>query len=107
MVRRLRLAPGEVMPWHRDPFHRTGRYTGAASRAVCANSNEEDNNRTRVAGADRRGHEEDRVPPNQALLGEALREGLSAIRIAPAQRHESACARSHGVDPQDHEEPPR
>jgi quercetin dioxygenase-like cupin family protein len=22
MVRRLRLAPGEVMPWHRDPFHR-------------------------------------------------------------------------------------
>lgn len=22
MVRRLRLAPGEVMPWHRDPFPR-------------------------------------------------------------------------------------
>jgi len=22
MVRRLRLAPGEAMPWHRDPFHR-------------------------------------------------------------------------------------
>jgi len=22
LVRRLRLAPGEVMPWHRDPFHR-------------------------------------------------------------------------------------
>ena len=22
IVRRLRLAPGEVMPWHRDPFHR-------------------------------------------------------------------------------------
>ena len=22
MVRRLRLAPGEVMPWHRDPFQR-------------------------------------------------------------------------------------
>jgi quercetin dioxygenase-like cupin family protein len=22
MVRRLRLAPGETMPWHRDPFHR-------------------------------------------------------------------------------------
>ena len=21
MVRRLRLAPGEAMPWHRDPFH--------------------------------------------------------------------------------------
>lgn len=21
-VRRLRLAPGEAMPWHRDPFHR-------------------------------------------------------------------------------------
>jgi quercetin dioxygenase-like cupin family protein len=21
-VRRLRLAPGESMPWHRDPFHR-------------------------------------------------------------------------------------
>jgi quercetin dioxygenase-like cupin family protein len=22
VVRRLRLAPGEAMPWHRDPFHR-------------------------------------------------------------------------------------
>jgi len=22
MVGRLRLAPGEAMPWHRDPFHR-------------------------------------------------------------------------------------
>src|SRR5574340_634980 len=22
LVRRLRLAPGEMMPWHRDPFHR-------------------------------------------------------------------------------------
>jgi quercetin dioxygenase-like cupin family protein len=22
LVRRLRLAPGEPMPWHRDPFHR-------------------------------------------------------------------------------------
>jgi quercetin dioxygenase-like cupin family protein len=22
MVRRLNLAPGEAMPWHRDPFHR-------------------------------------------------------------------------------------
>jgi quercetin dioxygenase-like cupin family protein len=22
VVRRLRLAPGETMPWHRDPFHR-------------------------------------------------------------------------------------
>jgi quercetin dioxygenase-like cupin family protein len=22
MVRRLRLAPGEAMPWHRDPFRR-------------------------------------------------------------------------------------
>jgi quercetin dioxygenase-like cupin family protein len=22
MVRRLRLSPGESMPWHRDPFHR-------------------------------------------------------------------------------------
>ena len=22
MVRRLRLAPGEAIPWHRDPFHR-------------------------------------------------------------------------------------
>ena len=21
-MRRLRLAPGEAMPWHRDPFHR-------------------------------------------------------------------------------------
>jgi hypothetical protein len=22
VVRRLRLEPGEAMPWHRDPFHR-------------------------------------------------------------------------------------
>jgi quercetin dioxygenase-like cupin family protein len=22
IVRRMRLAPGEAMPWHRDPFHR-------------------------------------------------------------------------------------
>lgn len=22
LVRRLSLAPGEAMPWHRDPFHR-------------------------------------------------------------------------------------
>ena len=22
LIRRLRLAPGEAMPWHRDPFHR-------------------------------------------------------------------------------------
>lgn len=22
LVRRLHLAPGETMPWHRDPFHR-------------------------------------------------------------------------------------
>ena len=22
LVRRLRLTPGEAMPWHRDPFHR-------------------------------------------------------------------------------------
>lgn len=22
LVRRLHLAPGEAMPWHRDPFHR-------------------------------------------------------------------------------------
>jgi hypothetical protein len=21
LVRRLRLAPGETIPWHRDPFH--------------------------------------------------------------------------------------
>lgn len=22
LVRRMRLAPGEAMPWHRDPYHR-------------------------------------------------------------------------------------
>jgi len=22
LVRRMHLAPGEAMPWHRDPFHR-------------------------------------------------------------------------------------
>jgi hypothetical protein len=24
LVRRQRLAPGEALPWHRDPFHRVG-----------------------------------------------------------------------------------
>ena len=28
MVRRLRLAPGEAMPWHRDPFHRVALVLG-------------------------------------------------------------------------------
>lgn len=42
-------------------------------------------------------------PPNQAVLDKALREGLSAIRTAPAQRHESPGARGHGADPPDRE----
>jgi hypothetical protein len=28
MVRRLRLAVGEAMPWHRDPFHRVAVVVG-------------------------------------------------------------------------------
>jgi len=30
MVRRLRLFPGEAMPWHRDPFHRVAVVLGGA-----------------------------------------------------------------------------
>ncbi len=34
MVRRLRLAPGEAMPWHRDPFQSSRRETHSDSRAT-------------------------------------------------------------------------
>jgi hypothetical protein len=40
-----------------------------------------------MAGRDHRGHVEDRVPPNQAILDTTIQESLSAIRIAPAERH--------------------
>jgi hypothetical protein len=56
-----------------------------------------------VAGADHCGDEEDRVPPDQAVLDKTLRKGLAAIRTAPAERDESASAGSDRVDPQDHE----
>jgi hypothetical protein len=32
LVRRLRLEPGEAMPWHRDPFHRVS--VGLAGEAL-------------------------------------------------------------------------
>jgi hypothetical protein len=37
------------------------------------------NHRARVAGADHRGHQEDRISPDQAVLDEALGEGLAAV----------------------------
>ena len=43
-----------------------------------------------MAGADHRRDEEDRVPPDQAVLDEAIREGIGAIRTAPAERDEPA-----------------
>lgn len=45
-----------------------------------------DDHRARVAGGNHCGHQEDRVSQDQAVLDEALRQGLSAIRTAPAQR---------------------
>ena len=33
-VRRLRLAPGEAMPWHRDPFHRMTVVLGGDALAI-------------------------------------------------------------------------
>src|ERR1700722_6279743 len=62
-----------------------------------------DYHRARVVGTDRRWHEEDRIPPDQALLDETFREGLNAIRTAAAERDESASARGYGSDPQDRE----
>jgi len=59
-------------------------------------------NRAPVAGGNYRWHQEDRIPPDQALLDEAFREGLGAIRTAAAQWDESARAGSHGADPPDH-----
>jgi hypothetical protein len=34
MVRRLRLAPGEAMPWHRDPFPRVAVVLGGDLLAI-------------------------------------------------------------------------
>ena len=34
LVRRLRLAPGEAMPWHRDPFHRVAVVLGGDALAI-------------------------------------------------------------------------
>jgi hypothetical protein len=51
-------------------------------------------------------HEKDRVPQGQAVLDEALREGLAAIRTAAVERDESASAGSDRADPQDHKGPP-
>ena len=34
MARRLRLAPGEAMPWHRDPFHRVAVVLGGDLLAI-------------------------------------------------------------------------
>jgi hypothetical protein len=35
MVRRLRLAPGEAMGWHRDPFHRVAVVLSVMSSRFC------------------------------------------------------------------------
>ena len=34
LVRRLRLAPGEATPWHRDPFHRVTVIVRGAALAI-------------------------------------------------------------------------
>jgi hypothetical protein len=34
LVRRLRLAPGEATPWHRDPFHRATVVVGGDVLAI-------------------------------------------------------------------------
>lgn len=34
LVRRLRLAPGEAMPWHRDPFHRVSVVLGGDTLVI-------------------------------------------------------------------------
>ncbi len=34
LVRRLRLEPGETMPWHRDPFHRVTVILGGDTLAI-------------------------------------------------------------------------
>jgi quercetin dioxygenase-like cupin family protein len=34
LVRRLRLAPGEAMHWHRDPFHRVSVVLGGDALAI-------------------------------------------------------------------------
>jgi quercetin dioxygenase-like cupin family protein len=34
LVRRLRLAPGEAMPWHRDPYHRVTVVLGGDALAI-------------------------------------------------------------------------
>jgi quercetin dioxygenase-like cupin family protein len=34
LVRRLRLAPGEAMHWHRDPFHRVSVVIGGDALAI-------------------------------------------------------------------------
>jgi quercetin dioxygenase-like cupin family protein len=34
LVRRLRLAPGEAMPWHRDPYHRVSVVLSGAEIAI-------------------------------------------------------------------------
>ena len=56
-----------------------------------------------MAGADHCRDKEDRISPDQTVLDEKIREGITALRTAPAQRDESASAGSHGADPQDHE----
>jgi quercetin dioxygenase-like cupin family protein len=34
LVRRLRLEPGEALPWHRDPFHRVSVVLGGDALAI-------------------------------------------------------------------------
>jgi len=34
LVRRLRLAPGEALPWHRDPYHRVTVVLHGAALAI-------------------------------------------------------------------------
>ena len=41
LVRRLRLEPGEAMPWHRDPFHRVTVVLAGELLAIEARDGEE------------------------------------------------------------------
>jgi hypothetical protein len=50
LVRRMRLAPGETTPWHRDPFHRVSVLLGGDLLAI-----EFRDNRPRILRSSRRG----------------------------------------------------
>lgn len=52
------------------------------------------------------GQEEDRIPQDQTLLDEAVREGFTPIRATPPQRDDPSRAGRHCSDPPDHQGSP-